>query len=238
MELRRIAQQPVASDRPLRSQMPVMRSVRWTPTTIEKEEYMNLEKLSIIKIKKAATIFARAMMNDDLHVFFFPDKASRFEKLKSLYEYKLNIQYRNCFATSVNLEGFAIWEAPGEQHSGLSLRDVLFGFKLFWHCGISPLLKMVKYQIWASRTRDELMEQPYWYLDVVVVNPEHQGKGFASALIKPILLEAEKNHQAVYLETQNKKNIQIYEKYGFILIKEIKLPRTDIIQYCMKKNVI
>jgi len=82
------------------------------------------------------------------------------------------------------------------------------------------------------------MEQPYWYLDVIVVNPEHQGKGFASQLIKPILLEAEKNHQAVYLETQNKKNIQIYEKYGFILIKEIKLPRTDIIQYCMKKNVI
>lgn len=199
---------------------------------------MNLEKLSITQIKKAATIFARAMINDDLHVFFFPDKASRFEKLKSLYEYKLNLQYRNCFATSVNLEGFAIWEAPGEQHSGLSLGEILYGFKLIWCCGISPLIKMIKYQIWASRTRDELIEQPYWYLDVVIVDPEHQGKGFASLLIKPILLEAEKNHQAVYLETQNKNNIHIYERYGFLLIKEVKLPRTDIIQYCMKKNVI
>lgn len=199
---------------------------------------MNLEKLGIAQIKKAATVFARAMINDDLHVFFFPDKASRFEKLKSLYEYKLNLQYRNCFATSVNLEGFAIWEAPGEQHSGLSLREILYGLKLIWCCGISSLIKMVKYQIWASRTRDELIEQPYWYLDVVIVDPEYQGKGFASLLIKPILLEAEKKHQAVYLETQNRNNIQIYERYGFLLIKEVKLPRTDIIQYCMKKNAI
>lgn len=199
---------------------------------------MNLEKLSIIQIKTAATIFAKAMMNDDLHVFFFPNIESRFDKLKSLYEYKLNLQHRNCVTASVNLEGLAIWEAPGEQHSGLSIREIINGFKLIWKCGISPLVRMIKYQIWASRTRDQLIEQPYWYLDVVIVNPEHQGKGFASLLIKPILQEAEKNHQAVYLETQNKNNIQIYERYGFLLIKEVKLPHTDIIQYCMKKDVI
>jgi len=202
------------------------------------EENMNLEKLSSTQNIKAAAIFARAMMNDDLHVFFFPNQGSRFKKLKSLYEYKLNLQYRNCFTTSVNLEGLAIWEAPGEQHSGLNYEEIINGFKLIWQCGIMPIVKMIKYQIWASRTRDELVKQPYWYLDVVVVNPEHQGKGFASALIKPILLEAEKNHQAVYLETQNKNNIQIYERYGFSLIKEVQLPHTNIIQYCMKKNVI
>ncbi len=199
---------------------------------------MIIQRLKENQIKDAAEKFAKAMMNDDLHVFFFPDQASRFEKLVYLYVFKLELQYRNCIVTSEKLEGLAIWEEPGKQHSGLSLSEIFNGSKLIWQCGMASLIKMIKYHIWASKTRDKLINQPYWYLDVVIVHPEHQGKGFASQLIKPILSEAEKNHQEVYLETQNKNNIMIYEKYGFSLIKKIKLPSTDIIQYCMKKNII
>ncbi len=212
--------------------------VRWTPAALVQGETMIIQKLEKNQIKDAAEIFAKAMMNDELHVFFFPDQASRFEKLVYLYEFKLELQYRKCIVTSRKLEGLAIWEKPGQQHSGLSLSEMFNGLKLIWQCGIVSLIKMIKYQTWASKTRDKLINQPYWYLDVVIVNPEHQGKGFASQLIKPILLEAEKNHQEVYLETQNKNNILIYDKYGFSLIKEIKLPNTDIIQYCMKKKII
>jgi ribosomal protein S18 acetylase RimI-like enzyme len=95
---------------------------------------------------------------------------------------------------------------------------------------------MVRYQKWALQTRDRIASQPYWYLNVIVVSPEYQGKGFASKLIKPVIEEAIKKKQMVYLETQNKNNIKLYEKYGFQVIEELVIPNTSVSHYCMKMD--
>lgn len=195
---------------------------------------MELEKLNKYQIKKAARVYARAMMNDDLHVYFFPDPSNRLKKLTYLYEYKLELEYKFCFITSNNIEGLLICESPGEQHTGLSILEIITGIKLIWQCGIVSLLRMIRYQSWASKTRDGIATQPYWYINVVAVDPEHQGKGFASKLIKPIIMEALERKHMVYLETQNSNNIKIYEKYGFHLVEEAKMPGTNISHYCMK----
>ncbi len=196
---------------------------------------MGLDKLKKKEVIKAAQQYAKAMMQDDLHTFFFPEEKTRYRKLLSLYTYKIKNQITDCYITSENLEGLAIWEKPYEHNNNLSAAEVLSGTRLIFECGIPSLLRMLKYQIWSTTARKRLIEEPYWYLDVVIVSPEYQGKGFASKLIKPFLEEASSTGSKVYLETQNKNNVPIYEKYGFKVIEVLSTSR--ISQYCLIKSV-
>lgn len=53
------------------------------------------------------------------------------------------------------------------------------------------------------------------YLYFVGVTPEQQQKGFASALIRPVLDVADSEHRPVVLETQKATNVPLYTHYGF-----------------------
>ena len=58
-----------------------------------------------------------------------------------------------------------------------------------------------------------------WYLRLLAVSPEFQGKGVGSALLSEGLGRAEREKKNVYLETFREKNVAYYEKHGFKLLK-------------------
>ena len=177
-----------------------------------------MQRIDKSEIEQAKKIFALAMFDDDLHKYFFPDEKSRIEKLEYLYEFKLKTMLLNTYKTSEKYEGFCIWEKPNEHRSAITFNEVIEGFSLVFNVGICSLVRMVRYQCWSTKQKKRLVSEPYWYLDTVVVSPDYQGKGFASKMIKPFLSEANAKGDKVYLETQNIKNVPIYEKYGFKLI--------------------
>lgn len=55
---------------------------------------------------------------------------------------------------------------------------------------------------------------PMFYLFYLGTNPQHQGKGSGSALLRDIMALAEKRNLPVYLETSLQSNVQFYEKRG------------------------
>ncbi len=63
--------------------------------------------------------------------------------------------------------------------------------------------------------------QPHWYILVLGVHPDHQGKGMGGELLRKVLQRAEEDRVAVYLESSNPKNLDFYRKYGFELTAEI-----------------
>jgi ribosomal protein S18 acetylase RimI-like enzyme len=64
----------------------------------------------------------------------------------------------------------------------------------------------------------------YIYLFTIGVSREFQGKGFGGKLLRVIVEKAEIERKPMYLETQNEKNVSLYEKYGFHVVKKIDLP--------------
>ena len=56
------------------------------------------------------------------------------------------------------------------------------------------------------------------------MDPAQQGKGFASALLKPMLARLDEENMACYLETQNMKNVAMYQHFGFKLVHETRVP--------------
>jgi ribosomal protein S18 acetylase RimI-like enzyme len=95
---------------------------------------------------------------------------------------------------------------------------------------------MIRYQLWASKIRSIIIKEPYWYIFIIAVSPEYQGKGYASILVKPKIESVNNKNETIYLETQNAKNIPIYQKYGFQIIHSEKMKGINITQYCMKKR--
>ena len=195
-----------------------------------------MECLNLDDISRAADTFSKAMVNDPLHVYFFPDPGSRLKKLTAMYTFMIRMNFLKAFRTSASCEGIIIWEEPFEHAFKVSFKEYITGSLLFFKVGPRSLLRMMKYQEWSAKLKKESIEDPYWYLNVVIVDPEHQGKGFASKLIKPVLVKADENRQKVCLETQNENNLPIYEKYGFTTLSEHRVPGTEIRHFIMVRE--
>ena len=68
----------------------------------------------------------------------------------------------------------------------------------------------------------------HMYLQTIGVDPQHQGKGFADKLIKPMLNRLDEERLPCYLDTLDAKNVGIYEHLGFKLVNESIIPGTEL----------
>ena len=63
---------------------------------------------------------------------------------------------------------------------------------------------------------------------LIGVDPKFQGKGYASRLIREMLLRIDEEGLPCYLETQKEQNVSIYQHFGFKVIDEFIIPGTTI----------
>ena len=77
------------------------------------------------------------------------------------------------------------------------------------------------------------MPDRHWYLALVGVHPDHSGKGIGSALIRPMLDEADRDGLPCYLETAESSNVGIYEHLGFEIKREGKVEDSNVSLWTM-----
>jgi ribosomal protein S18 acetylase RimI-like enzyme len=66
-------------------------------------------------------------------------------------------------------------------------------------------------------------KDPFYYLWFIGVNPDAQGKGTGSNLLREVLQYYEPDKRPFYLETSVLRNLPWYEKFGFKIYNEIDL---------------
>jgi len=179
-----------------------------------------LYKIQKKEIKKAAIVLANAFSKDPMWKKVFKDE----DKYRAVSELmvKFAMKYGNVFSTSDNLEGVMAIMPPDKDMT--VLRIIRSG--AFFNS-----LKLVKLRKEMEQTAKTLEEEkknlnigPYIYLLIIGVSQEFQGKGFGGKLLRAIVEKAEIERKPMYLETQNEKNVSLYEKYGFYVVKKINLP--------------
>ncbi|SDP28857.1 Acetyltransferase (GNAT) family protein [Actinopolyspora xinjiangensis] len=67
-------------------------------------------------------------------------------------------------------------------------------------------------------------QEPVWFLGTVGVDPERQGNGLGSAVIRPGLAEADRVGAAAFLETSLEGNVRFYQRLGFVVTADVRLP--------------
>ncbi len=196
---------------------------------------MNSTLNNLIQVSKAETHSAvetlvRSFWDDPLTEYFFPDEKKRKEHLPVFmtYRVKQGILNGQVYATSSKFEGIAIWK-HSEQVNRSLLNDLrIGGFTLFRKVGLAKLREMMNVDQFTSSRREEYSIKPYLHLGPVGVDPELQGKGFASKLIRPMLDNLDSEKLNCYLEAQSESNVSLYQHFGFEIVAKSTVPNTDI----------
>ena len=65
---------------------------------------------------------------------------------------------------------------------------------------------------------------PHYYLFLTGVDPDQQRQGVSTTLLGDKLKSIDAERMPVYLETQSAKNVEIYEKLGFVVVDKQPFP--------------
>ena len=103
-----------------------------------------------------------------------------------------------------------------------------------------------RYRIWKSsqaEAQKEIWTDPngYYFCNIVVVDPDGQGKGIGRKLMQVVTDQADEEGRRCYLESSRKEpNVKIYEKMGFRVVRSMTCEdggdKCDL--YCMVRDPI
>ena len=166
-----------------------------------------------------------AFADDPSLTYSLPDPAKR-ANLHHAFEYYLKLTLLNggeVFVTSEKCEGVALWEKSGTRNNLFA--DFRAGLlRLPLYCGWQFLRYSRKEDAFCQKLKRKYAPEKYMYLGLLAVAPSYQGKGFARQLLKPMLDKLDGQNLACYLETQNSKNVALYQGYGFELKESTLFP--------------
>lgn len=115
-------------------------------------------------------------------------------------------------------ESVSVWAPPGSHR--LTVRQVLpVAHRLLPAVGWSGLRRMGSLE---EVDRHHPREQ-HWYLAVLGTDPAHQGRGYASAVLDPVLARADAEGVGCYLESSKESNVAFYARHGFSVTEQLDL---------------
>jgi ribosomal protein S18 acetylase RimI-like enzyme len=134
------------------------------------------------------------------------------------------------------LEGVAIWLRPEAAHGSLvkMLRACLFRLPLI--AGPRFFVRFLSYHQRLDRLRREHTSFPHWYLQLLGVDPRHQGKGYGSSLVNPMLARLDSEQMPCCLDTMNVDNVAFYERFGFRIAAKSLVPKTQLDLWLMARG--
>lgn len=193
----------------------------------------NLESLFLLQkrnVREASLVVARAFQDDLIDLHFFPNPEERKKKLPAFYEYRLGsaVRYGTVYATSSNLEGIAAWLPSNLEKIPMWKMMWHGGFKLFRKIGNKVTSKMMVVQDYVESMTKKNAGDKYLHLEMLAVDPKLQGMGYARKLLEPMFAQLDSEELPCFLQTSIKKNVSLYQYFGFDVVEESAIPGTDV----------
>ncbi len=107
------------------------------------------------------------------------------------------------------------------------------GFKLFPH-----IPRLLSYESYVKKIQSNHVGKDTWYIFTFGVEKASQGKHIASALMQPFLSFLDRIGTDCFLETHDKKNVPLYEHYGFKLVETGTVPHSALTHYAMLRTAL
>lgn len=176
-------------------------------------------------VSALSATLGRAFFEDPVMAWMLPDADVRRRRLHKLFEAMTRHHHLSRGGVEVVLDddggigAAALWDPPGQwRHtSAEELR------------ALPAMLLTFGRSVRRGVVADDAMkaahpEEPHWYLAVIGSDPSVRGKGLGNALMRSRLDRCDAEHAPAYLESSNPDNIPYYQRFGFEVTGEIRLP--------------
>lgn len=182
-------------------------------------EEHGIDTLERDAFERATRSLGRAFMTDPMFKWMFPDEARRSKALNRFLRVPLEYGLRyGRVSQSADGQAVAIWAPPNRPVSMAGM--VRAGFLAMpFRIGIGPFFKFAGANSTMEKIHHKYMPEPHWYLLIVGVDPELQGRGRGGALVAEGLAQADEANAPCYLETSEERNLAFYERHGFKVIE-------------------
>jgi ribosomal protein S18 acetylase RimI-like enzyme len=158
-----------------------------------------------------STALARAFFDDPIFRWALPDDERRGRQLAPFFSLFVEtlFSYDEIYANE-DLSSAALWVPPGEKPTPEDLEQE-FGERMEEIAGVD-----VDRLFQVSKVIEE--HHPpgsYYFLQFMGVDPERQGQGIGSALLRLVLERCDREQQWAYLDATSERNKRLYERHGF-----------------------
>ena len=167
-------------------------------------------------------VLGRAFFDDPIAMYVYPKDAHRRARYGRFMGLAMDaFEGEGKILTNDIVQAAAIWQAPLESGHRTGFFKQL---RL-----MTTLLSLTRSGFFRAARMAELMSthhlrEPHWYLAVLGTDPEAQGQGLGSAVMRPILDQCDRTGIPAYLESSKESNLPFYQKHGFEVIDELKIP--------------
>jgi GNAT superfamily N-acetyltransferase len=160
-------------------------------------------------------VLAEAFFDDPVFTWCYPDHERRREILPRFFELvgSANVSHQEIYTTDGVIAG-AVWLPPNtadDEQLVTALGEVsgeyvgnLFGA--------------------FEAMAEQHPHDPHHYLFLLATSPQWQGCGVGSALMRPVLDMCDRDGVPAYLEATSERNKALYQRHGFDVVGEIRLP--------------
>lgn len=165
-----------------------------------------------------ATVVA-AFAEDPAWAFIFGEEYARLAPHFAGALFDVRVASRHVWVTD-DLAAVAMWDSPDRS-------DVVPGHaESVWtrYRTIAGEDAYERVAIYNEAVAGASSAEPHWYLGVLATRPQRQREGLATAVLAPVLDEADRHGLSCCLETSTEGNRRFYERRGFTQATDIVLP--------------
>jgi GNAT superfamily N-acetyltransferase len=181
-----------------------------------------VRKATTADVADVARALARAFYDDPVMSWFFRDDTRRMRQLErgfALFMRDVYLRHDESYTTHPPVGG-ALWAPPGKWHLGL-----LSQLRLLPRLAATAGRELPRFLRGLAFIESKHPREAHYYLGPLGVEPEWQGKGVGSALLRPMLERCDREGVPAYLEASTPRNRALYLRNGFEVIEEVTLPR-------------
>jgi ribosomal protein S18 acetylase RimI-like enzyme len=165
--------------------------------------------------ERAIGVVNAAFRNDPVARWVYPDDAVYEAAFPCIINAMSGRAFDHGSAYVTNdLGGVALWLPPGIESDGEAMGAVMGET-------VAPEL-MDDLMGFAEVQAAMHLHEPHWYLPMIGVLPQHQGKGYGSQLLSYATAIADHDGLPAFLEATTPNSRRLYERHGFEVVGEIQ----------------
>lgn len=168
-----------------------------------------------------------------------PDTESSKEALLRYLDYSMveGKKYGELFIPNKHDYGVSVWSKPLSCELQAQRAEEKKCF-LFNYMGQESLRIYEDVVGIMSKNAAPVIDKNSWYLSIVGVLPEFQGKGLGSKLVSGVLEKSDMLEIPTYLETFTPRNITFYERLGYQVVGSFHEPTIQANYWLMARKCI